>query len=112
MAGTAIGLDNIWRFPYMLGVFSGAGFLLDYFGCVLALGVPALMCEWTLGRITRRGPVRAFENCGLPGGRFWGLLFGVAILMAASYYSRGDRLGGAVCRGLRLPGRIDAGARL
>lgn len=86
MAGTAIGLGNIWRFPYMMGLFGGASFLAAYLACVLGLGVPALMCEWALGRATGRGPMGAFERAGVPGGRFWGGLFSFAIFMAASYY--------------------------
>ena len=86
MAGMAIGLGNIWRFPYMMGAFGGVWFLAAYLGFVLLLGIPALMCDWTLGRATRRGPIGAFEYAGLPGGRFWGYLLGVTIFMAASYY--------------------------
>ncbi len=85
-AGVAIGLGNIWRFPYMMGLFGGAAFLVVYLIVVLAFGVPALMCEWALGRHTRRGPMGAFERARLPGGRWWGYLLLLTIVMAASYY--------------------------
>lgn len=86
-AGVAIGLGNIWRFPYMMGLFGGAAFLIVYLLVVLAFGVPALMCEWALGRHTRRGPMGAFERARLPAGRWWGYLLLLTIIMASSYYS-------------------------
>ena len=85
-AGAAIGLGNIWRFPYMMGKFGGVVFLLAYLLIVVAVGIPALMTEWALGRETRRGPWQAFERTGLPGGRWWSGLLLLTITMAASYY--------------------------
>ncbi len=69
MIGVAVGLGNIWRFPYMVGKFGGASFVVVYVLAVLLLGIPVLMAEWALGRTTRRGPVGAFAAVGLPGGR-------------------------------------------
>ena len=43
-AGSAVGLGNIWRFPYMTGQNGGAAFLLMYVGCILLLGVPGMIC--------------------------------------------------------------------
>lgn len=86
-AGVAIGLGNIWRFPYMMGRFGGATFLLIYVVVVIAFGIPALMCEWALGRYTRRGPMGAFERAHVPGGKFWGYLLLLTITMASSYYA-------------------------
>lgn len=85
-AGVAIGLGNIWRFPYMMGRYGGAVFLLAYLIIVAAFGVPALMVEWSLGRQTRRGTWAAFERAGMPGGRWWSRLLLLTVLMAASYY--------------------------
>ncbi|MCP5119409.1 MAG: sodium-dependent transporter, partial [bacterium] len=85
-AGISIGLGNVWRFPYMVGQFGGAWFVLIYLLAVLAFGIPALMCEWALGRHTRRGPLGAFESVGLRGGRYWGYLLALTVLMAAAYY--------------------------
>lgn len=82
----AIGLGNIWRFPYMLGLYGGAAFLIVYLVVVVAVGVPALMAEMALGRRTGRGPLRAFAEAGLPGGRTWGVLLVVGVAMAMSYY--------------------------
>ncbi len=85
-AGAAIGLGNIWRFPYMMGLFGGSGFLLVYLAVVLFFGVPGLIVEWALGRHTRRGPVGAFEAVGMWGGKWWGYLLLLTVTMAASYY--------------------------
>jgi NSS family neurotransmitter:Na+ symporter len=86
MIGVAVGLGNVWRFPYMVGRFGGAAFVLLYLFFALVVGVPALMAEWSLGRETRRGSVGAFQRAGLPGGRWLGwLLFG-GVAAATGYY--------------------------
>lgn len=85
-AGVAIGLGNIWRFPYMMGKYGGAAFLLVYLLIVVAFGVPILMAEWALGRHTRRGPWQAFERAGMPAGRFFSAIVLITVVMAASYY--------------------------
>ena len=63
--GVAIGLGNVWRFPYMGGKFGGAAFVLFYMFVSVVIGVPALMTEFVLGRHTRRGPVGAFSAGGI-----------------------------------------------
>lgn len=87
MIGVAVGLGNLWRFPYMVGEFGGAAFVGYYLLAVVGVGVPALMTEWTLGRRTRRGPVGAFERAGLPGGRAVGWLFFLGVTAATGYYT-------------------------
>ncbi len=87
LIGVAVGLGNIWRFPYMVGEFGGAAFVLLYLLMVAGVGVPALMAEWTLGRHTRRGTVGAFEQAGLPGGRALGWFFFVVVSAATAYYT-------------------------
>ncbi len=87
MIGVAVGLGNVWRFPYMVGRFGGAPFVAFYATAVLLIGIPALMAEWTLGRHTRRGPAGAFEKAGLPGGRILGWVFFVGVTAATGYYS-------------------------
>ncbi|HSR68180.1 MAG TPA: sodium-dependent transporter [Acidobacteriota bacterium] len=86
-AGVAIGLGNIWRFPYMMGAFGGLWFLLVYLAVVIGFGVPALMSEWALGRRLRRGPMGAFEKASMPGGKLWGWLLLITVVMASSYYA-------------------------
>ena len=85
-AGVAIGLGNVWRFPYMMGSYGGAVFLVLYLAVVVAFGIPALICEQALGRATRSGPLGAFRRVGLPGAAGWGGLLLVTVTMAASYY--------------------------
>jgi len=87
MIGVAVGLGNVWRFPYMAGRFGGAAFVLFYVGVVLFIGIPALMAEWTLGRHTRRGPLGAFEYGGFPQGKAVGMLLFAVVIFATGYYS-------------------------
>ena len=57
--GSAIGLGNIWKFPYMVGEHGGGGFVLMYLACLLFVGAPLMMAEVILGRRSRRSPVNA-----------------------------------------------------
>ena len=86
MIGVAVGLGNVWRFPYMVGEFGGAAFVLAYMVTPVVIGIPALMAEWALGRATRRGTVGAFERAGLPFGRALGWVFFGAVICATAYY--------------------------
>lgn len=87
MLGVAIGLGNVWRFPYLVGRFGGSAFVLFYVAIVIVIGIPALMAEWTLGRHTRRGTLGAFVRGGLPGGRVVGWLLFAVVIAATGYYS-------------------------
>lgn len=87
MVGVAVGLGNVWRFPYMVGTFGGAAFVLFYLGAALLVGVPALMTEYALGRHTRRGTVGAFAAGGFPFGRQVGWFFFCVVVAATAYYS-------------------------
>jgi len=87
MIGVAVGLGNVWRFPYMVGRFGGASFVVFYLLMVLLVGIPALMAEWTLGRHTGRGTLGAFERGGLPGGKYVGYFFIFVVFCATGYYS-------------------------
>lgn len=60
-AGSAIGLGNIWRFPYVTGENGGAAFVVVYLGCVLLVGLPLLITEIALGRHSGKDPVGAFR---------------------------------------------------
>ncbi len=87
MAGFAIGLGNVWRFPYMLGQNGGGAFLLVYLLFMVLLAVPALSAEWILGRHTREGTVGAFRKVfGSGVGMVAGYAILFAVFVALSYY--------------------------
>ncbi|MBI2619598.1 MAG: sodium-dependent transporter [Ignavibacteriales bacterium] len=83
-AGSAIGLGNIWRYPYVVGENGGAAFVLVYVTCVLVIGLPVLIAELSLGRRTTLNPVGAFRS--LSNSKAWpwvgylGVATGVGIL--------------------------------
>ncbi len=88
-AGSAVGLGNIWRFPYVTGQNGGGAFLFVYVLCVLLIGLPLIYNEIALGRFTGRNPVGAFRDSG--GNRFWIVTGAVSALCVSffvlSYYS-------------------------
>ena len=76
-AGSAVGLGNIWRFPYMAGQDGGAAFIIVYLVCVFILGIPGMVAEFVVGRHSAANAARAYYNLG---GRKWSLLgYGRAI---------------------------------
>ena len=87
-AGSAVGLGNVWRFPYETGNHGGAAFILVYIGCVLILGLPIMIAEFMIGRRSRANTAGAYQVLA-PGTQWkWvgrmGVLAGFLIL---SYYS-------------------------
>ena len=86
-AGAAIGLGNIWRFPYMMGEYGGSAFLAVYLIFVVAFGIPGLMAECALGRHTRRGPAGAFQAVSMPGANWWSGVILLTMFMAGAYYA-------------------------
>lgn len=86
LVGLAIGLGDIWRFPYMAGLFGGGAFLVLYLVITALIGIPAIMAELALGRYARQGPARAFTAIGMPGGRWVGALICLTIVMASGFY--------------------------
>ncbi len=65
-AGSAIGLGNIWKFPYITGENGGGAFVLVYLLCIAVIGLPVMLCEITMGRHTQRNPVGAFKRLSPP----------------------------------------------
>ncbi len=61
-AGSAVGLGNIWKFPYITGEHGGGAFVLIYLLCIAIIGIPVMLCELSLGRHTRKDPVGAFRQ--------------------------------------------------
>ncbi len=85
--GVAIGLGNVWRFPYMMGKFGGSAFLFIYIIFVFIFAIPALMGELSLGRHTGKGPVGAFSNTFNPVfGKIISYTISTALLVANAYY--------------------------
>jgi NSS family neurotransmitter:Na+ symporter len=73
-AGSAVGLGNVWRFPFMTGQNGGAAFILVYFGCVLLLGIPGMVSEFLIGRYAQSNAARAYASMGHRRWRFIGYL--------------------------------------
>ena len=69
-AGCAIGLGNVWKFPYMAGEYGGAAFILMYLLFLLVLGLPILVCEFSVGRASRKSTARAFHELEPKGSNF------------------------------------------
>lgn len=61
-AGGAVGLGNVWRFPYMTGQNGGAAFILIYIGCILLLGLPCMISEFIIGRHAASNTARAYTK--------------------------------------------------
>ncbi|NLM36362.1 MAG: sodium-dependent transporter [Clostridiales bacterium] len=70
--GSAVGLGNIWKFPYLIGSNGGAAFLIVYLLCVIIVGVPIMIAEFYIGRRTRKNIVGAVED--LSGKKGWGTI--------------------------------------
>lgn len=71
--GSAVGLGNIWKFPYLTGQFGGGAFLLVYLLCIIFVGLPVMLSEFYLGRKSRKGAVGAFATLAPgTGGKFIG----------------------------------------
>ena len=90
--GSAVGLGNIWKFPYITGENGGGAFVLVYLLCIAAIGIPIMMSEVMLGRRGRQSPINTMATLAAEEGRpqIWSLLgwFGViAGFLILSYYS-------------------------
>ena len=68
-AGSAVGLGNIWRFPFETGNHGGAAFIFVYLVCVLILGIPIMIAEFLIGRRSRANTARAYQK--LAPGTHW-----------------------------------------
>ena len=77
-AGSAVGLGNVWRFPYMAGENGGAAFILIYIACILVLGVPGMVSEFIVGRHGQANAAKAYDL--LSNGKPWKLVGYLGIL--------------------------------
>ena len=88
-AGCAIGIGNVWRFPYIAGKNGGGYFVLFYLLCLLVMGVPVLTMELAVGRASRRSAVLSYKTLEKPGQKWhihgWFCLLGCYLLMM--YYT-------------------------
>ena len=88
VAGSAVGLGNIWRFPYLAAKYGGGIFLLVYLILMLTFGYALIVSETALGRMTKRSPVGAFQAFGkkLPF-KIGGWINAVIPMLIVPYYS-------------------------
>ncbi|QPJ64227.1 MAG: sodium-dependent transporter [Candidatus Nitrohelix vancouverensis] len=77
-SGSAIGLGNVWKFPYITGQNGGGAFVLVYLLCIVVIGLPIMLSEFTLGRHTNLNPVGAFKS--LAPGKAWGAVGYMGVL--------------------------------
>ena len=87
-SGSAVGLGNIWKFPYITGENGGGLFVLIYLACIVLVGLPILVAEIMIGRAGQAQPILAFQKLG--GGRSaWSLVGWLGVLsgfIIASFY--------------------------
>jgi len=86
-AGSAVGLGNIWKFPYIAGIYGGAAFLFVYLGFILAIGIPIMLSELIIGRSSQSNAFGAFKVLapGTPW-RYIGILGVSAAFLILSFY--------------------------
>jgi len=82
-AGSAVGLGNIWRFPYITGQYGGGAFVFVYIICVILIGAPLLFNEIALGRLTGKNPIGAFKVTG--SNKFWTFI-GALLAILVSFF--------------------------
>lgn len=91
-AGSAIGLGNIWKLPYMIGTNGGSAFVLVFIVCILFVGIPLMMTEILLGRRAQKNPFNGMQALALEAkaSPYWKLLGGMGMLtglLILSFYS-------------------------
>ncbi len=92
VTGSAVGLGNIWKFPYVAGEYGGGAFVLVYLLCCFVIGLPVMMSEIIIGRRGRRNPIETMSLLGEEEGSTsaWGWVGGMGVLagvLILSYYS-------------------------
>ena len=90
--GSAVGLGNIWKFPYMAGVYGGGAFVAVYLLCILLIGLPVMLAETVIGRRGRQSPVNSLRTLALQSAASprwsWVAAMGMlAALLILSFYS-------------------------
>ncbi|MFW5444315.1 MAG: sodium-dependent transporter [Methylococcaceae bacterium] len=90
--GSAVGLGNIWKFPYITGENGGGAFVLVYLGCVIAIGIPIMIAETMMGRRGRQSPINTLTSLSTEANanknwHFLGWMGVIAGVLILSYYS-------------------------
>lgn len=80
--GSSVGLGNMWKFPYITGIYGGGAFLVLFIICLIAVGIPILLAELSLGRAGRGDAMSSFQALAVKYPRFWGA-FGFLSVLAA-----------------------------
>ena len=91
-AGSAVGLGNIWKFPYMAGQMGGSVFVLTYLVCMFVIGLPILVTEWLIGRRGQKNPIHTMEDVAKAEGhsanwRWVGIIGVLGSFLILSFYS-------------------------
>lgn len=88
-AGRAIGIGNVWRFPYITGQYGGGYYVLFYLICLVIMGIPVMTMELAVGRASRKSAVQAYQTLEKPGQKWhihgWFCMLGCCLLMM--YYT-------------------------
>ncbi len=95
--GSAVGLGNVWRFPYITGVNGGGAFVIIYCACIVAIAIPLLMAEIAIGRRGGQSPIRSMQKLTAENGRsrFWHSLGWLSVItptVGLMYYRRRCRV--------------------
>jgi NSS family neurotransmitter:Na+ symporter len=85
--GSAVGLGNIWSFPFQTGSNGGAAFLVVYLLAVFLIGFPAMLMEFVIGRRSSKNPISAFTELGFGGWSFAGALGVITSFVTLAFYS-------------------------
>ena len=91
-AGCAIGLGNVWKFPYMAGKYGGAAFILVYLLFLVILGLPIIVCEFSVGRASQKSIATSYNALEPPHTRWhyarWAAIAGNYLLVMVLFYGR------------------------
>jgi len=96
--GSAVGLGNIWKFPYITGENGGGAFVLVYLACILLVGIPIMMAEVFIGRRARKNPINALSDVAeeSDSSKKWGLIGVMGMLSGVLIFSFYSVVGGWV----------------
>ena len=86
--GSAVGLGNMWRFPYATAENGGAAFVILYIGMVFLVGVPVMLAEFAVGRRARLSPIGALRQVGGSGWAPLGYMYVITGCLILAYYHR------------------------